>query len=265
MIPSNRAVKLCVVNSRPSTSGFRAGYHRHPFHELGFVLEGTCSWHFRSRRPISLRSGEAIIVPANHLHRELTPRPVTLGWIGFEADASFERDLCYRAIPLQDEAEDLHALLRRIARRQGLGGNEDLEASSLALQLMLLIIRQVATRPPPDALAPTLNPRQTGTVTSVAAYLSRNISQPLTLNEVARYHNLSAPHLSQLFHQFYGVTPTAYRLKKRIEHASALLQDSRLSIKEIAAASGFADVAHFGKEFKRRTGQTPGAVRAAQT
>jgi len=98
-------------------------------------------------------------------------------------------------------------------------------------------------------------------VQSLAAYLDQNVGQPFSLEQVAEYHHLSAAHLSVLFQKHYHITPTAYRLQKRLTHARRLLQETPQSIKEIATACGFTDAAHFCKEFKKQTGQTPGQAR----
>jgi len=46
-----------------------------------------------------------------------------------------------------------------------------------------------------------------------------------------------------------------------IEHCEDLLQDRRLTIKQIADACGFCDEFHFAKRFKELTGLTPAQFR----
>ena len=47
----------------------------------------------------------------------------------------------------------------------------------------------------------------------------------------------------------------------RIDRAKALLADSSLRVHDVAERSGYSDVAHFSKSFKRITGVTPGEYR----
>jgi len=55
--------------------------------------------------------------------------------------------------------------------------------------------------------------------------------------------------------------PHRYLLEMRIAHAGELLRTTTLSQEDVAAYCGFADIHHFSKAFKRRTGVTPGAWR----
>jgi len=56
--------------------------------------------------------------------------------------------------------------------------------------------------------------------------------------------------------------PTAaFLLHTRLERARYLLDDSDLSIKQIAHACGFADPNYFSRIFRQRHGQSPGAYR----
>ena len=50
----------------------------------------------------------------------------------------------------------------------------------------------------------------------------------------------------------------------RIARARELLADSTLRIHEIAEETGFSDVAHFSRSFKKITGCTPGEYRNHQ-
>ena len=57
------------------------------------------------------------------------------------------------------------------------------------------------------------------------------------------------------------MTPHAYLLDQRIRHARTLLRQGQ-PLAEVALASGFADQAHFQRQFKRRVAATPGQYKA---
>jgi AraC-like DNA-binding protein len=62
-----------------------------------------------------------------------------------------------------------------------------------------------------------------------------------------------------------GRSFTQHVLEKRLERAAALLRDPRWHyrrIADIALESGFADLSHFNRAFRRRFGDTPTGVRA---
>jgi AraC family transcriptional regulator len=52
-----------------------------------------------------------------------------------------------------------------------------------------------------------------------------------------------------------------YVLRRRVERAQLLLRNHRLSISEIALATGFAHQSHLARHMHRILGHTPSAVR----
>lgn len=255
-------IRLCIVNRRYATNGFQGEYHRHPFYEIGFVLEGECVWHLRRRPAVKLKAGQVVLIPPECAHRERSPEPVRLGWLGFENLGPIGPELLCRAITLGGDLENAHELLRRIGEEQTAGRSHATELIGLALRSLLLVVKRAAEGEPRVAAKVGGNPHQRRVAASVAAYLEQNIARPLSLAEVARYHNLTPQHLSLIFKRCYGTTPTAYRLRQRIEHARGLLKaNPDHTLKTIAAACGFTDATHFGKEFRRWTGRTPRQAR----
>ncbi len=70
-------------------------------------------------------------------------------------------------------------------------------------------------------------------------------------------------YLSALFREETGTTLEKYFIAQRIERAKELLAYGELSLSEIADRLGYSSAAHFGAQFRRVTGTTPGAWRAA--
>ena len=68
-------------------------------------------------------------------------------------------------------------------------------------------------------------------------------------------------HVSRAFQLRYGCSIGTYLRRLRVERASALLRDSRLSISEVAQMVGFYDHPHLARDFRRVTGVTPSAYR----
>jgi len=67
----------------------------------------------------------------------------------------------------------------------------------------------------------------------------------------------AADYLSDLFHKETGVTLIRYIHTQRIEKARFLLEDSRMRVKEVAAACGFANPNYFCRLFRSLTGHSP--------
>lgn len=228
------------------------------------VLQGTSYWHCRGKKPQALTGGQGILLPPGALHRESGLTPVRFGWIGFDLAATIPAKHLNRPVTFGASTGDVAYLLQRIYEEQHSQQSGSTEICALALRQILILFQRAASEHPALKGGTSLSSRQVQVVQSLAAYLDQNISHPHSLEQVAEYHRLSPAHLSLLFQRHYRTTPTAYRQQRRIDRARELLSESSQSIKEIATACGFTDAAHFCKEFKKHTGQTPGHARAGK-
>jgi two-component system response regulator YesN len=95
----------------------------------------------------------------------------------------------------------------------------------------------------------------------VLAYMRRNCTQRVTLEDAAERAHLSPSYFSRLFRARTGRTFSDYLTRLRVDHAKRLLSQSELDVAQIAAQTGFYDQSHFTRAFKSVTGLTPGAFR----
>jgi AraC-like DNA-binding protein len=91
--------------------------------------------------------------------------------------------------------------------------------------------------------------------------LTHSISGDLALSELARECGLSLTNFSRAFRRSVGVPPHRWVIQQRIELAKTLLRDDRMSLAEIALASGFSDQSHFTRFFTTTVGASPGLWR----
>jgi AraC-like DNA-binding protein len=101
---------------------------------------------------------------------------------------------------------------------------------------------------------------------AVVAAITDHFSDPgFTVDDLARAAGVSRRYAQGLLEET-GKSFTEHVLERRLEHAVALLRDPRnghLPIINIAYTSGFGDVSHFNRVFRKRHGDTPSGVRAA--
>lgn len=77
----------------------------------------------------------------------------------------------------------------------------------------------------------------------------------------ARAANYSPCHFVRTFALVFGETPHSVLMEQRLRRAFQLVNDTELSITEVARASGFEDRCAFARSFKARFGRTASAVR----
>ena len=93
-------------------------------------------------------------------------------------------------------------------------------------------------------------------------YMETNLSEPLTLEDVAKASGLSPSHFARRFKSATGAPPHQYLIQMRVERAKRMLLQ-REPIVEIALACGFTHQEHLTRIFRRLTGVTPASYRRA--
>jgi AraC-like DNA-binding protein len=97
----------------------------------------------------------------------------------------------------------------------------------------------------------------------IISFMSLRLSEPLSVEDMARRAGLSASRFSSVFRDRFGRPPHQFLLHLRVQRAQDLLQHTGLSLRQISSQCGFADVHHFSKAFKKVTGHTAGSYRRA--
>jgi AraC family transcriptional regulator, exoenzyme S synthesis regulatory protein ExsA len=87
--------------------------------------------------------------------------------------------------------------------------------------------------------------------------MERNYLYNLSLDEFARLCHRSLSKFKRDFDAAYGIPPGKWLLRKRLEYASHLLQNSLKPILDVVMESGFVNVAHFDRVFKKCFGESP--------
>lgn len=92
-------------------------------------------------------------------------------------------------------------------------------------------------------------------------WMKRNLSEDITVDHVAKQANMSRSHLSRQFKKYYCHSVIDYLLKIRCEAAAQKLASSSDDVSVIAFDTGFSNLSHFHRHFKRRFGLPPRAYR----
>lgn len=98
-------------------------------------------------------------------------------------------------------------------------------------------------------------------VEEIKKRLSESYNVQFDLKAVAKEFCISASHLTRLFKEYAGITPSEFFIYTRIERATELLVKTDEKVLEIAFDSGFKSLSSFYKAFKESTGCTPNEYR----
>jgi AraC-like DNA-binding protein len=102
-----------------------------------------------------------------------------------------------------------------------------------------------------------LNASQIHLAHEVAYQLELHSGERFQINELAKKVGVHRSYLSSCFKQVYGIAPREYFTKIKARSAKQLLQNTDLTIEEIAAKLDFSSPAHFSKFFQNAVGLSP--------
>jgi AraC-like DNA-binding protein/quercetin dioxygenase-like cupin family protein len=262
--------RVAVIRSQ---SASRITWHAHPRFEALFLLEGATTYEFADGETIELPGDHFLIVPPGRRHRGLydVRNPVRLCGVMFDPRG---KRAAWRTPFTQADLRRLHRQFERAspaARR----------LSPELRRLVRTLNHQTATFEPGDATTAaacrltlcatlleagrqlTLPPTQTSlrAVQDAVDFMESRLSEPLTMNDVARAARCSRARLFHNFKAATGMSPNDYLQRLRVQQAREALDATDDSITAIALRHGFSTSQYFSNVFRKYIGATPSAFR----
>jgi transcriptional regulator GlxA family with amidase domain len=91
--------------------------------------------------------------------------------------------------------------------------------------------------------------------------MEQNLTDPVSITDIAKRLKLSTRQLERLFHAACGKRPAEFYRALRLRYAHWLLKNTDRGVTDIALDAGFADCAHFSRQFKAAHGFAPSEQR----
>ncbi len=103
---------------------------------------------------------------------------------------------------------------------------------------------------------------QAGKMGRAIELMEQHLEEPLSCEAIAERVALSRRQLERQFMQHTGLTPLKYYLSLRLARAHNLLQQTRMSVAQVAASAGFGSLEHFSRAYRAKFGCAPGNDRS---
>lgn len=257
-----------ALDPRVLSAGYHAaapGYHylparkRVPEFYFWYVAGGAGSVRVDGRW-IDLSRGDFLLLAPGRRYQEERADDADPSRIYFSYIAPFGRPSPRRAAtlarllpvrlacPAQARAESLFADLLETytvgAERR------PLRLKMLALEILDLFFGSL------EARRSSMDPRHRELVRRAQEFIERNLTRPLTPEDIAEHLDVSASHLFAVFRRHVGRSPIRYQTDLRLRAATRELLRGR-TITAASRAAGFASLHYFSRLFKKRHGLAP--------
>lgn len=258
--------------------------HTHDFYEINVVLSGS-GFHQIGNQTIPARKGSVYVIPPGFAHgyrkngtldvlhlllhpkfmEQNEPRLHTLsGYLGlFSIEPSLRAHGYSDQLNLRLEEDQLLELLQWVSLLEEASPDHAgaVQKTGLALYILAMLSRWY-DRLGNDTIGKGNNLQYMKLIRSMETIQSE-FSNKLYVEDLARACSMSPSYYTQLFRELFRCSPTAYIITQRCRHACLLLQDTNLSMTEIALQCGFYDSSHMVRFFSRQMGMSPREYRKA--
>jgi AraC-like DNA-binding protein len=230
-----------------------------PTIELGLVHSGTMSFWIDGARH-EAPTGSACLLLPGHRHRFAfsTSTETHHSWVhlwssdGYPAPMIERMARLPRVIRLSSTlTREMHELLELSASR--LPSRGEIEVF-LALRMLYQFVGEAE-------LAEGLGLSYAGPVERALQHIDAHLGSPLDLEVLAEAASVSPSHLIRLFRQQVATTPARYLWSRRVQRGVELLEETGLSVGEIARRTGFQTSHHFSRRVRESTGLAPTDLR----
>ena len=91
----------------------------------------------------------------------------------------------------------------------------------------------------------------------MVSYIQQNYTGKILLREFGEQFHLSEKYISRYFKEHFHITLSRYVTYLRLEHAKQMLQETDISVTEVAMQSGYQNISYFIRSFKKTYGVSP--------
>ncbi|QJD87365.1 AraC family transcriptional regulator [Cohnella herbarum] len=274
-IPDLKATHhISFLHVREVNSDWIYPSHEHKQHEINYVMKGSQVMSINGKA-YRQQAGDFVLIRPGDIHSSKVGAAEGLTYLclHFEID---DRPLLHllRSTPLSlipgtsQDGKAMQTILERLAALVLSEQRFVLSVRALVQSLFYEVIAQLCL-----TLSTSIDNQDDGrpphseTAHRIEAFIQAAAKQPiyhgqsdqdrLLIGQIAQKLGISESHCNRLFKKVYGISPRQYLSRMIQDEATRLLGDTDLSIDHISNLLGYADIAHFSRQFKRWTGESP--------
>lgn len=261
-----RDPQLPFIEARSIADGRKVSYarHSHTIFSIGAITSGRCEYlHEKTRREICAET--VVVMNPGDVHACNPVDDQPWSYVMLYVDAQWLAGIQHASESIENQVFEPVAATYTLSA-EVFKGLVDFYATLVDPSVAVLAKHEAAigffTLMQQKIGRPSVPLKMTSPkVERVAQYIDAHYLSTLRLQDMCEAANLSEAYLIRAFELRYHMTPHAYLLNRRIQHAQKQLRNGA-SIADIAQQAGFSDQAHFQRVFKKHIAATPGQYKA---
>ena len=228
----------------------------HPYARFIITVEGSGSLIINDHRIYTHRGDVMVVQPGSVSFAVIAEnKPLSFASVGME-NLSFDHPEIVSRLIHPDHPSRKEEILKGVhLLKQELDKKEKHYSLACSLYIQMLLIEMV--RHYDVDLINDSRQSQNMDSARVKEYIDNHYMEDLTLDILAEKSQMSKYYLVHSFTKNNGCSPISYLNEKRIEESKRLLEETTLSIAEIAEKLGFSSQSYFSQAFKKNTLMTP--------
>ena len=240
-------------------------YHYHDFHKIIVFISGKVTYHIEGKA-YHLKPRDILLVSQGAIHKPAidpsVPYERYIFWIRDDLSCQ-ELNTCFQKAndrsfnlvradsALQERLKDLLPEIEQTLQNKHFG--DTVLRNALFTQFMIYINRIfLRTSSSPDKKTYSSDTQ----VEQLLKYINRNLSENLSIDQLANRFFFSKYHMMRKFKNETGYTIHNYITSKRLLMARSLISQG-MPIMKAAQASGFHDYTTFVRAYKKQFGKAP--------
>lgn len=240
-------------------------YHYHDFHKIIVFISGKVTYHIEGKA-YHLKPRDILLVSQGAIHKpEIDPSVPYVRYIFWIRDdlSCQELNTCFQKAndrsfnlvradsALQERLKDLLPEIEQTLQNKHFG--DTVLRNALFTQFMIYINRIfLRTSSSPDKKTYSSDTQ----VEQLLKYINRNLSENLSIDQLANRFFFSKYHMMRKFKNETGYTIHNYITSKRLLMARSLISQG-MPVMKAAQASGFHDYTTFVRAYKKQFGKAP--------
>lgn len=261
-------LKIAHTFNQDSKIYSHGNLNKHPYFEICYVLNGNCEFELYNEKKFTVTKNSFIIIPPTCEHRIIKESENFSKIFSFftfipkeNKDNNFYKSarIAINDIKLYKSNKILKFYINQFIKLFRNAENCDCDTLittnfiSFIIEIFEIITKNNKTSPQYIHNDQRIN--------DAIFYIRKNITEAITVEDVAKSVNISSKQLTRLFRSFLSTTPGEYIKNIKIKKIKHLLMDMDYTLSDIAEIMKYNDASALIKFIKKNEGITPQKIR----